>query len=803
MKTVPYIKHIPLKKHALLSLFFLLFFNVSSLCQAQNNIVRGKITDAQTGEDLIGASVYHPQTKRGVISNSYGYFSISTPQEGEITLVVSFLGYQSREISIDNLSKTEPLVIELSPSQVDLEEIELVGEHYIPINERNEIGTIRLKAAQIEHLPSLGGEVDLFKALQLLPGVHSGNEGGSGLYVRGGSPDQNLILLDDVPLYYVNHLGGFVSIFNNDAINSVELRKGGIPARFGGRLSSAIDIRLKEGNKKEFKGKGLIGLIASKIAIEGPIKKDTTSYIVSVRRLLYDLISRPLTKIATDGISIGYSFHDINAKINHLVDEKNHLYFSAYLGQDRSVLNIKEAGKIKNSVQWGNNLLALRWNHLFNERLMSNTTLAYTRYRFLNRTKADLNDGLDKSTSNSQFLSGIYDFSGKYELDYFLSNTHQIKFGVNSTHHQYRPGISTYKSSENAQNTFNEKVGNPDLTAWEHAVYIENEFKIGEIISGNLGLRTVLFNVQNQNYTSIEPRGLIGIKLNANTKLKTAYTQIQQNIHLLTSSGIGLPIDLWVPPTAKVAPQKVKQWSAGIAHLTSSKKYEISLEAYSKDFKNLISYKEGSSFIGNTSDWESLVEVGGTGKAYGLEFLVEKKQGRTAGWLAYTLSKAERTFANINQGKTFPFRYDRRHNLSLFASHKLNERVHLSATWVYSTGLRYTLAIGKFDLIEENIESERNETTEVYIYGDRNNQKLRDYHRLDLGINFSKEKKWGKRTWNISIYNAYNRQNAYFNYIESENIYANNGFEEIRRETRLKQQSLFPIIPSVSYAFEF
>ena len=784
---------------------YLLIFFVFSIGElyGQQLFVQGKIIDETTGENLIGASVYHPQTNRGVISNTYGYFNISTPQEDKITLIVSFLGYKSRELTIEHLGRTESLIIALSPGQVDLDEIELVGEHYAPINERNEIGTIRLKPAQIEHLPALGGEVDLFKALQLLPGVHSGNEGGSGLYVRGGSPDQNLILLDDVPLYYVNHLGGFVSIFNNDAINSVELRKGGIPARYGGRLSSAIDIRLKEGNKKEFKGKGLIGLIASKVAVEGPIKKDTTSYIVSVRRLLYDLISRPLTKIISDGISVGYSFHDINAKINHQVDEKNHLYLSAYLGQDRSVFRIRGENAIKNSIQWGNNLVALRWNHLFNERLFSNTTLAYTRYRFLTRTQSDLNNSQEKSTSNSQFLSGIYDFSGKFEFHYFLSNTHQIKFGLNSTHHQYRPGITSYNTTENGQEIINDEVGNPNLTAWEHAGYIENEFEIGEKISGNIGIRTVLFSVQNKNYTSIEPRGLINLKLNTNTTLKTAYTQIQQNIHLLTTSGVGLPIDLWVPPTAKVAPQKVKQWSAGLAHLTPSKKYEISLEAYLKDFKGLISYKEGASFIGNTSDWESLIEVGGTGKAYGMEFLAEKKQGATTGWLAYTLSKAERTFANINQGKTFPFRYDKRHDISLFLSHKINERVHLSATWVYSTGLRYTLPVAKFDLISESVENNLFETTEVYVYGERNNQKLRDYHRLDLGINFSKEKKWGKRTWNISIYNTYNRQNAFFNYVDNETGFSSFQNNSGTNATTIKQQSIFPIIPSVSYAFEF
>ena len=779
---------------------FLMSFE-SVFCQQL--YLQGKIIDEATGEHLIGASVYDTKSGRGVISNPYGYFNISVPQKEDLTLIVSFLGYESREITVNQLNTNEPLVIGLSPQQVDLEEVELVAEQNVPINERNEIGTLRLKAAQIENIPALGGEVDLFKALQLLPGVHSGNEGGSGLYVRGGSPDQNLILLDDVPLYYVNHLGGFVSTFNNDAINAVELRKGGIPARYGGRLSSAIDIRLKEGNKKEFKGKGLIGIIASKIAVEGPIKKDTTSYIVSVRRMLYDLISRPLTKIITDGLSLGYSFHDINAKINHQIDSKNHLFFSAYLGQDRSVLRVKGENSIRNSIQWGNNLAAFRWNHLFNERLFSNTTIAYTRYRFLTKSESILTSNNEKINGNNQFLSGIYDVSAKFELDYFISNAYKFRFGINSIHHEYRPGITTTRIREDGNETLNSQIGNSNIYAWEHAAFIENEVTLGNNISGNLGLRFVHFQVQNRDYTSIEPRGLVNLKINPRNTFKVAYTQIQQNIHLLTTSGVGLPIDLWVPPTANIAPQRVKQWSLGWAKQSKSKRYEYSLEAYIKNFRNLISYKEGASFIGNTNDWENLIESNGKGWAQGLEFLIEKKKGRTTGWLGYTLSKSERQFSTINQGKKFPFRYDKRHDISWVMTHRLNDRVYLSATWVYSTGLRYSLPIAKYDLIDESIDFNENKFTEVYIYGDRNDQKLTDYHRLDLGINFSKEKKWGKRIWNVSIYNAYNRQNAYFNFVDSDYIYSS--FQDFTGEevTTIRQQNLFPIIPSVSYAFEF
>lgn len=654
-------------------LLFLISIN-SLFCQQQ--YIQGRVIDEATGEHLIGASIYDTKSGRGVISNPYGYFNISVPQNDAVTLTVSFLGYKSRDITVYQPDTNKPLIVSLSTLQVDLEEVELVAEQYIPINERNEIGTVQLKATQIENLPALGGEVDLFKTLQLLPGVHSGNEGGSGLYVRGGSPDQNLILLDDVPLYYVNHLGGFVSTFNIDAINAVELRKGGIPARYGGRLSSAIDIRLKEGNKKEFKGKGLIGIIASKVAIEGPIKKDTPSYIVSVRRLLYDLISRPLSKIVTDGISIGYSFHDINIKINHQINANNHLFFSTYLGQDRSVFQIKGENAIRNSVQWGNNLVAFRWNHLFNERLFSNTTIAYTRYRFLTKSESTLTNKNENIDSRNQFLSGIYDVSAKFELEYFISNDYKFRFGINSVHHEYRPGITTHRIKENGNSASNTQIGNANINAWEHATFLENEIRIGNKISANLGIRLVHFQVQNRDYTSFEPRGLVNLKINPHNTVKAAYTQIQQNIHLLTTSGVGLPIDLWVPPTPNIPPQRVKQWSLGWAKQSKSNRYEYSLEAYTKNFHNLISYKEGASFIGNTNDWENLVEGNGRGWAQGLEFLIEKKRGRTTGWLGYTLSKSERQFSNINQGKKFPFRYDKRHDISWLLTHQLNDRVY-------------------------------------------------------------------------------------------------------------------------------
>lgn len=785
--------------------FIIIIFTLTVLnLNAQEVTLSGHILDIETGESLIGATIYDTTSKRGTTSNEYGFYSLTVPQTNEGILVISYLGYTSIQ---EKIFPTEDQInnFSLLSENFLLDEVQLVGTKELSIEKRNEIGVLTIPIKELEKMPALGGEVDLIKALQLMPGVQSGNEGSSGLYVRGGSPDQNIVLLDDVPMYYVNHLGGFVSTFNNDAIQSIKLIKGGFPAQYGGRLSSVLDIRMKEGNMKKFEGHGMLGMVAAKIAIQGPIKKDTTSYMISARRMLYDLLTRPFSKLSFNGVALGYTFYDFNAKVNHKFSESDRIFFSTYLGNDRSIVRKKGDNAFKNTLEWGNNLAALRWNHVYNPKLFSNITLSYTRYRFLTQTEGKFVNDNETLESSRKFLSGIYDFGLKSDFHYFLSSNYSLKFGFNSIYHTYKPGATQNITKQNGQPDTDKTIGNNSIFAWENSLYIENKIRIGKRLNSNLGLRYAYYQVDGKVYGSYEPRALLTYQLHKNTSVKAGYSRMQQNVHLLTNSGIGLPTDLWVPATNEIAPQTSEQWSLGVAKSIKEGIYEFSAEAYHKTMNNLIEYKEGASFIGNSPNWEDLVESKGNGISYGLELLLQKKEGRTTGWVGYTWSKTDRQFDNLNDGKAFPYRYDRRHDGSIVVAHKLNEKVDVSATWVYGSGAAFTLPIGKYQLINESEDTliAENNRSEVFIYGERNANRMRAFHKLDLGVNFRKKKKWGERTLNISIYNAYARQNPYFYFVDSESGVNNDNQQTNNERTFISQQSLFPILPSISYSFKF
>lgn len=791
------------------SLFLILTIFSIFKSNGQNITISGHISDVISGERLINANIYDAASKKGTVSNNYGFYSLSVKKGTPISLIVSHLGYTIQKENL-TLSENKVLDILLIPEDYKLKEVELTVTKDVPIEKRNEIGTLRIPTKQIKQLPALGGEVDVLKALQLMPGVQSGSEGSSGLYVRGGSPDQNLVLLDDVPLYYVNHLGGFVSTFNIDAINSIKLIKGGFPAEYGSRLSSVLDIRMKDGNMNTFKGSGMIGMVAAKLAIEGPIKKDTTSYIISARRMLYDLLTRPISKMVFDGVSVGYTFYDFNAKVNHIFSDKNRIYLSTYLGRDRSVIKLKKDTPFKNSLEWGNNLVALRWNHVFNSKLFSNATLSYTRYKFITNDMFEYNNSGNNYISSRRFLSGIYDTGAKIDFEYFVNSNYKLKFGANSIYHTFTPGITKNKTKTNGENTLNQTVGSQHLFAWEHSTYFENKLKIGRLINTNFGLRGVMYAIANKNYLSLEPRLLASALVAPTMSIKAAYSKMQQNIHLLTNNGIGIPTDLWIPSTNNIAPQQSHQYSMGVARSIKDNLYECSIESYYKTMSNLISYKEGANLIGTQNNWENLIDNSGKGISYGVEFLAQKKKGQTTGWIGYTWSKTNRQFDNINNGNTFPFKYDRRHDLSVVVTHKINDKIDVSGTWVYGSGSAFTLPIAKYDItdpknyIPEYVTNVQDyNTTEVYVYGDRNAARMRSYHKLDIGANFRKQKKWGERVLNISLYNAYNRQNPYYYYVET--VADTNPLtgDVISEKSMIKQLTQFPILPSISYSFTF
>ncbi len=794
-------------------LFFLFLQNQA---YSQNITLSGYIYDTSTGEKLIGADIYNLKTKKGTSSNSYGFYSLSLQRHDSVTIVVSYTGYSPKKYSFYTISGIEKDFAMQPGTQLD--EVEIIGSNEIPVEQRVEMSVITIPVKQIQELPALGGEPDIIKAIQLMPGVQSGNEGSSALYVRGGSPDQNLILLDDVPLYYVNHLGGFVSIFNADAINTVSLIKGGFPAHYGSRLSSVLDVRMKEGNTKETHGGVMLGMIAAKAYVEGPVKKDKVSYIISFRRFLYDLLTRPISKIAFDGMSIGYNFYDFNAKINYKINHKNRIYGSFYMGDDKVLSKIKEkSGSVKNISKyvqkWGNLVSALRWNHLFNQKLFSNLTLAYTRYRFL----TDLSNTYKHDNINEQyynrFVSGIYDLSFKADFDYIVSANYRMKFGLAGIYHTFEPGTTGYRSSGNNAMRVDTSFGNNYLNAWESAVYMENEFEIGLRLGFNIGVRASLYSVNNKNFYSFEPRVMANYRFGKTVSIKASYAKMQQYVHLLTSTGAGMPVDLWVPATDKTPPSISNQWAVGIAKSFKKGMFEMSIESYYKEMKNLIAYKEGATYLVASTDWEDKVEKNGLGISYGIEFLFQKKTGKLTGWIGYTLSKTTRQFENINNGNPYPYRYDRRHDVSIVVIYKLKENIDISATWVFGTGNAFTMAVGKYYIINDNYTQSDypgnpanffGYSSEVHIYDGKNNFRMRNYHRLDVGINFHKKKKRGERTWNVSIYNVYNRQNPYFYYFVTRTVHDSQGnVIEGTRKTIVKQQSLFPIIPSVSYSFKF
>lgn len=793
------------------SLSILLFF-LWNISLAQEVVLSGYVLDLQTGEKLIDATVYNETTKDVVLTNNYGFYSLKISKNRDVTISVSYVGFQSIRKTL-KAKKNKHLDFKLQYNN-ELEEVVVFATKEKPIEKRAEMSVISIPVKDVKNLPAIGGESDIIKSLQLMPGVQSGVEGSSQLNVRGGSPDQNLMLLDDVPLYYVSHLGGFVSTFNTDAINSVKLIKGGFPAKYGNRLSSIVDIRMKEGNAKKFGGNVMVGMLASKISVEGPIKQDATSYIISARRMLYDLISRAVTAITSKGELIqGYHFYDINAKINHKFSDKNHIYLSAYLGNDNNYFKTKdnerdvtEKTETKDKINWGNKLIAFRWNHLFSQRLFSNTTLSYTKYRFsyLNEFKEE--DDNQKNKRISKFNSGIYDANAKIDFEFFATKNYHINFGVSATHHTFNPGVSTYKIEESNQ-VKDTLFGSEKLKAIETATYVENKINLGKRLSFNIGLRYNKYQVSNKSYESFEPRALANLLITDDMSIKASYAEMQQNIHLLTTSGVGMPIDLWVPSTEKVAPQKSKQWALGLSK-TVNRKYELSIESYYKELNNLITYKEGATYFSSSNDWQEKVETKGKGISYGVELLARKKYGKTTGWLGYTWAKTTRQFSDINFGKTYPYRYDRRHDFSIVANHKLKENIDVSATWVFGSGTAITLATSKYNIINTPT-TDLTETdwmsnfSEVRYYGGKNAFRMRSFHKLDIGIRFHKELEYGTRSWNLSVYNVYNRQNPFYYFYERHGDYENGHLIEGSVRLRLKQKSLFPLFPSVSYSYKF
>ena len=781
-------------KKYFLFLFFLLYS--FSLFSQNKYTISGYVQEEASGENLIGVSIYNKASQQGTTSNQYGFYSI-TLEKGSYEIIYSFIGMNTNTKKI-NLNKNIRLNISLSEKSVLSEEVIVTGERLDKNISSSNMSQAKLEIKNIKQLPVILGEIDVLKSAQLLPGIQSGGEGNSGLYVRGGGPDQNLILLDEAVVYNAAHLFGFFSVFNADAIKDINIIKGGMPAEYGGRLSSVLDISMKDGNNKRYEADGGIGLLSSRLTLQGPVQKNKSSFIVSGRRTYIDVLSKPFMQKDNAFNGSGYYFYDLTTKINYRISDKNRLFLSGYFGRD--VFNfINSDNDIGIKIPWGNATTSLRWNHLFNDKLFMNTSLIFSDYRF------EFN--LEQSQFEFKIFTGINDWNTKVDFLYQPNQRHTIKFGTNYTYHEFMPGNATGKSGE--------VIFEPDEVYKEYsnegAIYLSDDIELTDAFKIHAGLRYSSFQhsgyisfknylkneieANNDNYRHLEPRLSFRYKLNSTSSLKGTYTQNYQYVHLALLSGSSLPSDLWVPSSSEIKPKFSTQYGIGYFKNLKDNMYETSIEAYYKEMTNLIEYKEGVLPEDNTNSNSDGAFTFGNGDSYGLELLIKKTKGNTTGWIGYTLSKTTRYFDEVNDGIAFPAKYDRRHDLSITAKHKLSEKWTLSSVFVYATGNAITLPTERY-MVGGNIYTE---------YTSRNGFRMEPYHRLDIGATYTpKKKKRFQSSWSFSIYNIYSRKNPYFIYFALESTEGQEGSIQNGNLTpKAYQVSIFPILPSVTWNFNF
>lgn len=785
------LKYMFMRKVLLISLWLL----GSVALQAQEKYtINGYVKDSLSGETLIGANISIRPEGKGVVTNQYGFYSITLPG-GNYQLTCSYVGYQSREIAV-RLNGNSELNILLLPNAAVINNVTVYGRKRDNNVKTAQMGKFELSVATAKALPSFLGEVDILKTLQLLPGVRNAGEGNAGFYVRGGGPDQNLILLDDAVVYNTGHLFGFFSIFNSDAIKNVTLIKGGMPAQYGGRLSSVVDVAMKEGNLNKTQVDAGIGLIASRFSIQGPLKKNKASYMISARRTYIDALTKPFISKSSQYYGSGYYFYDLNAKMNYQFSQKDRLYLSGYFGRDKFNFNNTQRS-FRTEIPWGNSTATLRWNHIFNKKLFANTTLVYNDYKFT----------LDGTQNNFHLnlSSGIRDLTAKTDVDFYPLPEHKIRFGAQYTFHTFLPNVLTgnQDSVVFAPNNSTKKYAN------EFGIYLQDDWELNSKLKLNLGVRYSLFqqvgrytlyqrdangnktdSVQyapGQNvktYGGLEPRATLRYALNDNESIKAGVTRNLQYIHLVTNAGSTLPTDLWVPSTIRVKPQVSWQYALGYFRNFKEGMYETSVEAYYKTMQNQIEYREG--YTPSLKDPEEEF-VFGKGWSYGAEFFINKVKGRFTGWIGYTLSWTWRKFPDLNDGLKYPSRYDRRHDLSVVGTYELNKKWKLSSVFIYGTGNATSLP-ERFYFVSGVLTQE---------YSRINAYRMKPYHRLDFSATYTPAPKKIRKyssNWVFSIYNVYSRLNPYFIYFDQEGS-ATAGTLKVTA----KQVSLFPIIPSVTW----
>ena len=768
-------------------LFVILLLTTSAIyAQQKKATVSGTVTVQASGEAIIGAVIkVKEQPTVGAVTNEFGFYSITLPQ-GDYTLSVSYLGYTTFEQKV-SLTSNISQNIALQDKAQNLEEVVITGEREDVNVSRSEMGVMKLDMKAANKLPVIMGEKDILKTIQLMPGVASAGDGNSGFYVRGGGADQNLILLDEAPVYNASHLLGFFSTFNSDAIKDVTVYKGSMPAEYGGRLSSVLDIAMNEGNNQEYHVSGGIGLISSKLNIEGPIQKGKSSFLVTGRRTYADMFLKLSNDEALKNSRL--YFYDVNAKMNYTINDKNRIFLSGYFGRD--VLGVNNIF----GFNWGNATGTLRWSHIVNSKLFSNTSLIYSDYSY----------NIDIAANGADFSinSRIRDLNLKQEFQYYVNTKHTVKFGLNAIHHTIKPGNITASGPQiNSTNIENE-------LALEAGAYVSDEWKATDKLTLNYGIRLSSFSALGpgtfytydadgdatdsatygsgewvKTYVVPEPRLAVNYRLNEQSSIKAGYTRTAQYLHLLSNATTNTPTDMWIPSSPNVKPQLGDQYSLGYYRNFKENRYEFSAEVYYKQLQNQIDYKSGADLNVNPNIESELLY--GQGRAYGIELFFKKKYGRFTGWVGYTLSRTERQVDGINNDNWYPTRYDRTHDVSLVGMYDLSKRWTVSAIWVYNTGNAVTYPAGKYEMAGST----------YYYYSDRNAARMPAYHRLDLGATYTKITKRGRESsWTFSVYNAYNRYNPYS--IEFRQNPDN------AQQTQAVQTSLFGIVPAVTYNFKF
>ncbi len=784
--------------------------------------VSGFITDSKTGETLISAGVSTGSGSEitGAVTNPYGFYTLTLPQ-GKRTLTYSYMGYSEQSITLD-LQRDTTINISLNPD-LQLNSATVVATKDAGILS-TKMSAIEVPVTVIQQMPTLFGEADVLKTIQLMPGVQAGTEGLSGIYVRGGGPEENLLLLDGISLYNAEHLLGIFSIFQPEAVKKVTLYKGSFPARYGGRISSIIDIRTNDGNMKEYHGTVSIGALSDKFHLEGPIIKDKLAFSIS-GRAMHTFFFTPILK--SYDVNGNYYFYDLNGKLSWRISDKDRIYLNAYNGRDiffyedsysgegtrydgENEKSYRETDSNDIDIRWGNTLAALRWNHVFNSRLFSNATVAYTRYKMSIGAKMKevaVSEGMmDETIYSINYHSGMRDFTAKLDFDFTPSPSHLIKFGAEYVNHTFIPetmgGLLFESEAANVKvDTTFEASANATLHGHEISVYAEDDISVGERLTLNPGLHAAFFYTLGTPYWSLEPRMSAKFNFTEDWAAKASYSRMAQYVHLLSPAKISLPIDLWVPITDKIKPVTSDQVSIG-AYYSGIPGWEFSLEGYYKWMHNILEYSDGTSFFGNSSNWQNNVEMG-EGLARGVELFVEKKDGPTTGWLGYTLAWSDRVFPNgvINGGEPFPYRYDRRHNVSLVVNHKFSRKLSISGTWTFASGGTMTIPERQTVVVYPN------GSTDAQDYSpSRNNYRMPSSHRLNLSLNYTKQKRRGQALWSFGVYNAYNNMNPNFIFVEDSTQYnpdPQEGDISYRKKIKLTKITILPIIPSITYTYKF